>query len=288
MSLKTKRIIAGLIALAAVAAYPLISAGMSESKADGPKTIILSSNNLLVLNSEVSGDSVGAIIQKARELDAKLSTKSTPLYLYLNTPGGSVQSGLELIEALKGLGRKVNTITAFGASMGFQICENLNDRYILQSGILMSHRAAGEFAGSFGGTSPSQLDQRVHLWVQITKEMDENAVRRTQGKHTLESYQKAYANELWMTGQESVAQGFADEIIKVKCDKSLSDVTSHTVSFFGLQVTYDLSDCPINTAPMNVRMGGSVTLTQEYINKIKEQFLSNYNMKMETPLPMVY
>jgi ATP-dependent Clp protease protease subunit len=286
MNLNTKRIIAGLIVLAAVVTYPLISAGMA-AKADGPQTILIDKGNLLVLNSEVNGDSVGPLIQKARELDAKLP-KSTPLYLYLNTPGGSIQSGLELIEALHGLGRKVHTISAFSASMGFQIVENLNDRYILQSGILMSHRAAGEFAGSFGGANPSQLDQRVHLWVQITKEMDQNVVERSRGKLTLESYQKAYANELWMTGQESVSQGYADEIVKVKCDKNLNGVTSHSVQFFGISIMYDLSDCPINTAPMNVRIGNTANMSEEYVNKIKQQFLSGYEMKMKTPLPMVY
>jgi len=260
---------------------------MSESKADGPKTVQISKDNLLVLNSEVAGDSVGPIIQKARELDAKLP-KNAPLYIYLNTPGGSVQSGLELIEALRGLGRKVHTISAFSASMGFQIAESLGNRYILQSGILMSHRAAGEFAGSFGGTSPSQLDQRVHLWVQITREMDQNVVQRSQGKQTLESYQKAYNSELWLTGQESVTQGYADEVIRVKCDKNLSGVTSHSVQFFGLNIVYDLSDCPINTAPMNIRIGNNANMNDEYVNKIKQQFLSGYEMKTKTPVPMVY
>src|SRR5665213_897857 len=164
----------------------------STSKDSGPETIVLTESNLLVLNSEVNGESVGALIVKAKDLDNKLSgrfgSNNKPLYLYLDTPGGSVQSGLELIEALKGLGRPVHTVTAFSASMGFQIVENLNNRYILQSGILMSHRAAGQFEGSFGGTSPSQLEQRIHLYTQITKELDEQTVSRTNGKQTLESY----------------------------------------------------------------------------------------------------
>lgn len=284
------KVVAALVIVLAVTLIPLMSIS-KDTKAD---TLVLSQDNLLVLNSEVNGDSVGALILKAKELDAKLSGRmniggnKTPLYLYLSTPGGSVSSGLELIEALKGLGRPVHTITAFSASMGFQIAENLDTRYILQTGVMMSHRAAGEFSGSFGGISPSQLDQRIHLYVQITKEMDQTTVNRTNGKQTLESYQKAYASELWMTGQESIDGGYADAIIKVKCDKSLSGTTAHQTEFMGLPITYELDNCPINSAPINVKVGTLPGMTSEYVNTIKRQFLSGYNMKMNTPLPMVF
>lgn len=285
---KMNKLVVGLLAVVTVALVPL----MSASKDNSSDTLVLNQGNLLVLNEEVSGDSVGALIVKAKDLDNKLNksfgSDKTPLYLYLNTPGGSVESGLQLIEALKGLGRPVHTITSFAASMGFQIAENLDNRYILKSGILMSHRAAGQFQGSFGGTNPSQLDQRVHLWVQVTKEMDQITVSRTNGKQTLESYQKAYANELWMTGQESIEGGYADAIVKVKCDKSLSGTTEHRTEFMGIPVSYELDNCPINTAPLNIKVGSVPGMTTEYANSIKTQFLSNYGMKMSTPRPMVF
>lgn len=265
---------------------------VSKSKDNGPETLVLTQDNLLVLNSEVNGESVGELITKAKELDAKASAKwgneKKPFYLYLNTPGGSVISGLELVEVLKGLGRPVHTITAFAASMGFQICENLDDRYILQSGILMSHRAAGGFQGSFGGTSPSQLDSRIHLFVQMTKELDEVTVKRTKGKQTLESYQKAYDSELWMTAQESISGGYADSIVRIKCDKSISGTTSHEASFLGIPITYELSNCPINTAPLKVKIGQTAGMTQEYADSIKKQFLATYEMKANTPVPLTF
>lgn len=275
---------AGFAVVLAVVLIPLVSV----SKDNSPKVLLLDKSNLLVLNSEVNGDSVGPLITKARELDSKLGY-GKHILLYLNSPGGSVKSGLELIEAMKGLNHKVDTITAFSASMAFQIAENLDNRYILQSGILMSHRAAGEFAGSFGGTSPSQLDSRIHLYVQITKEMDEETVRRTNGKQTLESYQKAYSNELWMTGQEAINGGYADSIVRVKCTSDLSGLSTHSVEFLGMQIEYQLSDCPINTSPMNVKVGGLAGITNsEYAKQVKAQFLSNYDMRSTKPLPFTY
>jgi len=286
MNFDVKKLVVGAVVFITVGFIPLISV----SKDNSLETINLSKKNLLVLNSEVNGDSVGPLIVKGKELDSKFSgfTRNAPIYLYLNTPGGSVQSGLELIEAMKGLGRKVHTISAFSASMGFQIAENLDNRYVLESGVMMSHRTAGEFSGSFGGLSPSELDQRINLFVQITKEMDEQTVSRTNGKQTLESYQKAYSNELWLTGKEAVVQGYADAIVRVRCAEDLYGTTHYSLKYLGTKIEYDLLDCPLNSAPMNVKVDGSTSMTEEYKDKIKELFLSTYEMKSITPMPMRY
>jgi ATP-dependent protease ClpP protease subunit len=160
---------------------------LSVSKDNDSETIVLSSDNTMVLNTEVDGDSTSKIIALARDLDIKasrhelLNNKKT-LYLFLNTPGGSIQSGLEMIEALKGLGREIDTISLFAASMGFQIVQNLDTRLILKNGTLMSHHAAGGFEGSFGGVRPSQMDSRYQMWLDRIRELDEQTVRRTNGK----------------------------------------------------------------------------------------------------------
>lgn len=253
-------IFAGLIVLGLMVFSPT----KSVSKEESPETIVLSNENTIVLDSQVDGESAAAVIGKAKSLDGALSSglkgplginKDKPLYLFLNTPGGSVQSGLEIVEALRGLGRPVNTITMFSASMGFQLVQNLDKRLILENGVLMSHRAVGQFAGEFGGQSPSQVESRFHLWMKRLTEMDEQTVKRTGGKQTLESYQKQYSSELWLTGRESVEKGYADEIVKVKCDKSLDGTTEHHAQAFGLTITYELDNCPINTSPTHVKIG---------------------------------
>lgn len=232
---------------------------MSKTKQESADFITLSKSNTISLNSQVDGESTTAIISQAKDLDAALSSgflsdKKAPIYLFLNTPGGSIQSGLEMIEALNGIGRPVNTITLFAASMGFQIAQNLGDRLILKSGILMSHRASGGFEGQFGGQYPSQIDSRYALWKTRLDEMDKQTVSRTKGKQTLESYQKQYASEMWITGTQSVEQGYADRVVTIKCDKTLNGTTAHEVSFMGMPVEYELDNCPINTSPIRVHL----------------------------------
>lgn len=260
------KITVGVLLAAVLALVPLSATSKGASKSEQPKKIVLTSDNTLVLNDVINGESVAAVITKARELDqsgnllGKVGVSRKPIYMYIRSPGGEIQSGLEMLEALKGLNRPVNTITAFGASMAFQTVQQLGKRYITKAGVLMSHRAAGGFEGSFGGQKPSQMDSRKNFWEERLNEMDRDTVARTGGKQTLESYQKAYDNEMWITGFQAVSQGYADEVVQVSCDESLSGATTHTVNFMGLiNIDYDLDNCPLNSAIMNVRIRGFKT-----------------------------
>lgn len=265
--MKKSKFLVGFLVLVACSLIPMKSSSAATkaaktSKEDTRPTITLTDDNVIVMSEEVTGESVAVVVEKARELDAKFKVSEKmggpkrPLYLFLNTPGGSIQAGLELIEQLQALKRPVHTITLFAASMGFQIAQNLGDRLILKNGVLMSHRARGGFEGEFGGQGPSQVDSRYALWLSRLTEMDSETVRRSNGKQTLESYQKAYASEMWRTGTQSVTEGYADKVVKVSCDSSLVGVTTHTIMFMGIiPVSYDLSDCPMNTTPMNIHVG---------------------------------
>ena len=102
--MKMNRLILGLSVILAILLIPKVS----TSNGTNPDTIVLSKANLLVLDGEVNGESTSAIIAKAKELDAAMNGKFSrlmgpqkPLYLFVNSPGGGIQSGLELIEALQ-------------------------------------------------------------------------------------------------------------------------------------------------------------------------------------------
>ena len=247
----------GFLAVALLAFVP----ASVMSKGTDKETITLTSDNTIVLNEQVDGESVGKVISEAKKLNAGLTRKlsSKPIYLVLNTPGGSIQAGMELIEALSGMDRPVHTITQFAASMGFQIAQNMKTRYITSSGVLMSHHAKGGFEGEFGGES-SQVQSRLALWTERVNELDRKTVNRTGGKQTLQSYQRAYTPELWLTGAQSVEGGYADQVVQVKCDSSLDGTTQHTAVVMGIiPVSYELDNCPLNTSPLNVKVGIATT-----------------------------
>ena len=148
------------------------------------KLIILEKANTVVFRGEVTNRSVAnaqfQIQQAARNLP-----KGKPIYLVLDTPGGSVFAGLNLIDFVKGLDREVHTISLFAASMGFQFVQNFNKRYVAPNGVLMSHRAAGGVKGQFDG----ELEQRYAMIKRIIDKLDTIASRvESQEKERIVAY----------------------------------------------------------------------------------------------------
>lgn len=231
----------------------LYSCSASQANTDG--TIILQANNTITLNDEFNDLTVANLLEQAYSLDRTLKA-GTPIYLVLNSPGGSITAGMDLIQNLKALKRPVHTITLFAASMGFQTVQGLGTRYVVQYGELMSHRAfaSGGFSGEFGGQEPSQITSRYQSWIEKLKELDLVTVARTKGKQTLESYQKAYATELWTTGQSAVNSGYADQVIQPKCGESLSGTKTTIMYYMGLEIKVKMSNCPLITGPLEFEM----------------------------------
>jgi ATP-dependent Clp protease protease subunit len=210
------------------------------------KVLTLTERNTLVLRNVVDTQSVATIQVAASKLSQNLS-KNENIYLFLDTPGGEIDAGNQLIATLKGLPQRVNTVTNFAASMGFITAQSLGTRYILPQGVLMSHRASGGARGQI----PGELNTRVNFFTEMLDAQDEEIATRV--GMTKKAYQQMIVNEYWVYGKKAVASKMADEIILVRCNKSLSEgkVEETIQTFFGpVRVTY--STCPLITAPLEV------------------------------------
>jgi ATP-dependent protease ClpP protease subunit len=213
------------------------------------KDVTLTSDNVLILNDAVDGETVAKIMKKATELNAKLPSKE-PIYLVLYTPGGSIQDGIEMITFLKSLNRPVHTISIFAASMGFQTVQGLGERYVTEFGTLMAHKAKGSFSGEF----PGQIDSRYVYYLQRLNELDKKVVARSKGKLTMEKFRAMYENEHWVEGQAAVNEGLADSVVTVRCDQSLSGTHQQVYNFFGFTIALQYSNCPMITSPIAVEV----------------------------------
>lgn len=226
------------------------------------KELVLTKDNTLVLNSAFNGKSVSTLIGQAKKLNADLKS-GYPIYLFLDTPGGEIQAGIELVEYLNGINRPVHTVTLFAASMGWQLLQHLGTRYVLKYGVLMSHKARGGFSGEFGGGG-SQIDSRYGLWLRRLNMMDQQTVNKTNGKKTLKQYQSDYDNELWLNGPEAVKHGYADEVATIKCGASLNGIRFKKVRYRGFKLKVGFDKCPITTYPLSVEI--SVRTNQGYMS----------------------
>jgi ATP-dependent protease ClpP protease subunit len=210
------------------------------------KTVILTESNTLQMNAYYDSDSVAQVIQRAIELDVALPA-GEPLFLVINSGGGYISAGLDMINALNGLNRPVHTVTMYAASMGFQTVQGLSgDRLLLDTATLMSHRARGGFFGEF---PDGNLDSRRKFWLSRMMSQDIKVVKRNKLLKSVKRYRQLIANEFWCEGVGCLKTGFADKIVKAKCDSSLKGTkmvhTNFVIQGYPLVLEQEYSKCPL-------------------------------------------
>lgn len=255
-------------ALPVPSASPSPSASVIRIETD---RLMLTKDNTLTLRGPIDDESASTLIAEAFKLDSKY--KSDPIYLVLRTPGGSIDAGINIVNALRGLHRPVHTITLFAASMGFQTVQQLGTRYLTDTATLMSHRAFGGMQGEIGGSQPSSLVNRIRMVADIMDKFDTDTVARTSGRQTLDSYQKSYIAELWLIGKNAIVQGYADKLSVISCSDTGREVKTMNAGIFG-KVEVSVSKCPLD---------GSIQLASgKYTDKEVEQ-IKNAISDMESP-----
>ena len=244
-----------------------------------PTDITLTKVNSVVLQAYFETKTITLLKQQLLRLDQELR-EGELIYLVLDSGGGSIQAGYELIDFVAGLKHEVATITIWSASMAFQTVQGLGRRLITTTGTLMSHKARGVFYGQF----PGEANSRMKYWMQRILDGDIRAVERTKGKQTLESYRKLYELEYWCDGQACVDAGFADAVVTPKCGSDLSG-TKHVVVDKWLQggnwfkIIEKRSECPLNVGYLDwyidieaLGYGTTGKLTPEDIDLAEKRF----------------
>lgn len=225
---------------------------LMETKKVEQEKIQLSDKNTVTLRGVVTDQSVGEAQKLLMEKSRHLS-KHDVIYLVLDTPGGSIEAGNMLIETVKGLPQKVNTISIFAASMGFQIAEHLDTRYIIASGTLMSHLAAGGAQGTMRGS----LQQRVNYFSQMIDILEQEDADRIQ--ISLEDYRKKIQNEWWMYGKNAVEENTADKVAIVSCDESMDGETKIMMDTIIGPIMVGFSKCPLRQYPTSINFEAKIT-----------------------------
>jgi ATP-dependent protease ClpP protease subunit len=224
------------------------------------RTITLYDKNTIALRMPITDDTAAYIQQ---ELIKKSKEGAKEVYLTLYSPGGSITAGQMIVETAKGLGIKVHTISIFSASMSFIISQALDSRYVLDSTTMMSHRG---YIEGLAGNVPGSLVSRISWFLDMTDGIDSMVAKRA--GMPKDAYKGIIADELWMTGSKAVLMGFADELIRIKCDRSLegdAPALSITNMIFELEVVF--SKCPLLLEPSEIKGKGSI---EERYNRFEQ------------------
>jgi len=219
-----------------------IFASSAISATPQKEEILLTKNNVVNLRGPVNSQSVNEVIAELTELD-KLP-EAGPIFLVLNTPGGSVSAGLELIQYINTLRRPVSVVANFAASMGFHILQHSKTRFITEFGTIMSHRASGSFQGEI----PHQINSRLKHVADLVGKMDDHVISRTNGKYTKSSYMELIRDEYYGVGSNGIQDRFADKIAVLKCDSELKETkVKKQIQVFFFKLDVEMSKCPLIT-----------------------------------------
>ena len=161
---------------------------------------------IIFLGSEVRDDNANAICAQLLLLAAEDPQKD--IWLYINSPGGSVTAGMAIFDTMQWVPNDVATVAmGLAASMGqFLLSAGApGKRYATPHARVMMHQPSG----GIGGTASDikiQAEQMLH----IKKQMAELIAQHT--GQDLEQIEADSDRDRWFTAEEAMAYGFVDHV----------------------------------------------------------------------------
>ena len=171
----------------------------------------MNDERIIVFNGEVNEGSALEAIMQLLYFDSE--SKNEPIYIYLNSPGGSIIHGLAIYDTIKYISAPVYTIcTGLAASMGAFLlsCGAKGHRAALKHSKILIHQP---LISSKGGYAQKESDLRK-LADGLLK--DRNLLEQIMADNTdqpLEKLHKDCERDNWLTAEEAKEYGLIDEII---------------------------------------------------------------------------
>jgi ATP-dependent Clp protease protease subunit len=161
---------------------------------------------IIFLGSEVRDDNANAICAQMLLLAAEDPDKD--IYLYINSPGGSVTAGMAIFDTMQWVKPDVATVAmGLAASMGqFLLSAGTpGKRYATPHARIMMHQPSG----GIGGTASDikiQAEQMLHIKRQMAGLIAEHTGQ------SLEQIEKDSDRDRWFTAEQAKDYGFIDHV----------------------------------------------------------------------------
>ena len=166
----------------------------------------LLANRIIFLGSEVRDENANAICAQMLLLNAE--DPHQDIYLYINSPGGSVDSGMAIFDTMQWISNDVATVAmGLAASMGqFLLSAGTpGKRFALPHSRIMMHQPSG----GLGGTASDiriQAEQSLHI---------KRTMAALIAKHTGQTVDQIEADsdrDRWFTAEQALEYGFIDHV----------------------------------------------------------------------------
>jgi len=169
---------------------------------------------IIFLSDEVNDVTASLVIAQLLFLDAEDPGKD--IFLYINSPGGSVTSGMGIFDTMNYIKSDVSTIcVGMAASMGaFLLAAGAKGkRYALPNSTIMIHQPSG-------GAQGQASDMKIHAEHIIKTRAKLNRILSERTGKSLEQIEKDTDRDNFLDSDEAKSYGLIDEVMS-----NINDIT---------------------------------------------------------------
>ena len=165
------------------------------------------SNREIQCMGEINAESVYSLIMQLQYLQKE--DPNAEITMYINSPGGEVNSGLALYDVMQAVSAPIRTIcVGMAASMAAILFAGGNKREMLPHAAVMIHDPL--ISGGVGGSALKF--QAISEDLMRTRKLIAEILAKHTG-HTIEEIYEKTAHDTYFYGEDAVEYGLADKII---------------------------------------------------------------------------
>lgn len=163
-------------------------------------------DRIIFISGEITDDTSNIIISELLYLD---SLNHNDIFIYINSPGGSVSAGLAIYDTMNYIKSKVKTIVVgIAASMGAFLlaCGEKGERKALPNAEVMIHQPLGGVQGQ-----ATEIKIGAERILKLRKKLNEILAKKCH--KNIKTIEKDTERDNFMDAKEALAYGLIDQII---------------------------------------------------------------------------
>jgi ATP-dependent Clp protease protease subunit len=170
-------------------------------------------DRIIILGNPIGDELANLIVAQLLFLESEDPEKD--IFMYLNSPGGSVTAGLAIYDTMQYIKPEVSTLcVGQAASMAAWLLAAgaKGKRFALPHARIMIHQPLGGVQGQ-----ATDIDIQAREIIRLREQMNNILVRHT--GQSLKKIEKDTDRDLFLTGKQAVEYGLVDEVIVTRPGK---------------------------------------------------------------------
>ncbi len=169
-------------------------------------------DRIIFLGSSIMDDAANSITAQMLFLESEDPERE--IFFYINSPGGSITSGLAIYDTMQYIKPDISTVClGQAASMGAILLAAgaKGKRFALPHSRIMIHQPLGGFQGA-----AADVDIQAREILRMREELNDILMKHT--GQTLKKIEKDTDRDLFMSGKQALEYGLVDEVIESRRD----------------------------------------------------------------------